>query len=74
MKRKLIETLEAIESAGSIYDARCQADTHKDTFNDRLERLRALNINPVIIPNNWGNDYLPSLRSQIERWPEGRHE
>lgn len=65
MKRKLVEALQAIENAGSIFEAREQANNCKKTFNEHLKRLRALNINPVTIPRNMRCNHLESLRSHI---------
>lgn len=81
-KYNMISILRLIAQARSIYRARYQftagvaiKNTHprlvlrgaKSTFNTNLNRLRELNINPVVIPREWEIDFLPNPREYLTR-------
>lgn len=80
VKDALINTLRLIAQARSIYKAREQfingvtiKNTNprlifrgtKSTFKKNLDRLRELNINPVLIPREWNIKFLPNPRNAL---------
>ncbi len=58
MKKRLIEVLKGVNLHRSIWKAREKSVYSKNSFNKYLKMIRALNINPVTIPNKWKIDYL----------------
>lgn len=60
--QRLIDTLEYIDKQGSI--AKAKSTLNKDAlvnFRRSLRELKALKINPVIIPKDWGIAFIPNL-------------
>lgn len=77
MKRKLLHLLQLIAQACSVCNAKKQflkgtfirnteifVHGSKEQFRDRLQRLRSLNINPVLLPKEW---HLTFLRNPIHQ-------
>lgn len=68
----LIKTLKLIDTCGSVSDARNVYIKGKDIksasekFYRRISQLRKLGINPVVLPKDWGIDYLENLYGRIE--------
>ena len=61
MKKRTIEVLQAINLHRSIWKAREKSQYSKNSFNKYLKMIRALNINPVTIPNSWEVNYIKSI-------------
>lgn len=62
-KKKLTETLKAINKHRSIWKARKNSKYSVSSFNRQLEKLRDLNINPVTIPCRWKVDQLVNIKN-----------
>ena len=67
IKKRLIEVLQEVNLHRSIWKAREKSIYSKNSFNKYLKMIRALNINPVTIPNSWGMDYLENPKNIIEK-------
>lgn len=60
--QRLIETLEFINKQGGIANAKSTLKKNDlEIFRRSLRELKALKINPVIIPQEWGIAYMPNL-------------
>lgn len=60
--QRLIETLGYIDKQGGI--AKAKSTLNKDAlenFRRSLRELKALKINPVIIPKDWGIAFIPNM-------------
>lgn len=64
MKKKLIDHLKYINNYKSIYEAK-KALKNNPLFNDYLKRIRALNINPVIIPRSKKIPFLANIKTKM---------
>lgn len=67
IKKRLIEGLQGVNLHRSIWKAREKSVYSKISFNKHLKMIRALNINPVTIPNSWEMDYLENPKNIIEK-------
>lgn len=67
IKKRLIEVLQEVNLHRSIWKAREKSIYSKNSFNKYLKMIRALNINPVTIPNSWEMDYLENPKNIIEK-------
>lgn len=65
MKKKLVEVLRAISKHRSIWKARKESKYSRNSFNKYLNLIRALNINPVTIPNEWEVNFLKNPQDLI---------
>lgn len=59
--KNLVEVLQEVNIHRSIWKAREKSQYSKNSFNKYLKMIRALNINPVTIPNSWEVDYIKSI-------------
>lgn len=64
MKKKLIDHLKYINNYKSIWKAK-QEFKNNPLFNEYLKRIRALNINPVIIPRREKTLSLANIKTEI---------
>ncbi|HIW33168.1 MAG TPA: hypothetical protein IAA29_10320 [Candidatus Paenibacillus intestinavium] len=71
-KIRMIDVLGLINQKRSVYLAReafikesSNEITAKKIFNQALKSIKALRINPVTIPVNWGIDKLPNLYDEV---------
>lgn len=67
INKRLIEVLKCVNLHRSIWKAREKSIYSKNSFNKYLKMIRALNINPVTIPNKWKIDYLESPEKFLEK-------
>ncbi|ASA23379.1 hypothetical protein [Paenibacillus donghaensis] len=71
-RRTLISLLKFIEHCGGITKAKEvyingeNAKKSADKFGKLLKKLRDLNINPVLIPEDWDIDFIENLYAEIE--------
>lgn len=69
LKNSLKDTLTHIATKRSVWRARQTAENEINikpvTFNEHLQYIRELGINPVTIPKSWTIDELPNLRNKI---------
>lgn len=63
IKKRLVEVLRAISKHRSIWKAREESKYSRSYFNKYLNMIRALNINPVTIPNKWELGFLKNINS-----------
>ena len=66
-KRMALERLiKLIDHSGGVWQAKkVYREGNADKFSKRLNQLRKLNINPVVLPPEWGIDKLENLHSKI---------
>lgn len=66
-KKEMVNALELVSLKRSIRKARESLDSKskKKSFNEALDNLRQLNINPVTIPRDWDIKSIPSLEDYI---------
>lgn len=64
---KLIKHCGGISTAKEVYVDDENAKASADKFGKMLKKLRDLNINPVLIPEEWGIDFLKNPYSEIEK-------
>lgn len=62
----LIDHCEGINNAKELYIKGKNAKNAADKFGKTLRKLRDLNINPVVIPEEWGIESLENLYEKIE--------
>lgn len=67
MKKRLIEVLQEVNLHRSIWKAREKSIYSKHSFNKYLNMIRALNVNPVTIPNSWEVNHLENVKNIIEK-------
>ena len=60
-KNKLIEVLKEVNKHRSIWKAREKSKYSVSCFNNYLNKLRLIGINPVTIPERWGIKYLKNI-------------
>ncbi|MEX1029126.1 MAG: hypothetical protein WDZ91_03655 [Paenibacillaceae bacterium] len=70
---ELMRLLTLIDECGSVFEAKKRymkgkdAKAALDKFSKRINQLRKLGINPVVLPEEWGLTYLKNLYNKIEK-------
>ncbi|WP_339281305.1 hypothetical protein NST94_22220 [Paenibacillus sp. FSL H8-0282] len=63
---KFIEQCGGVTNAKEVYVKGLNAKASADKFGKILKKIRDLNINPVLIPEDWEIDYIENPYAKIE--------